>query len=94
MEWQAGKGYMGGAARPAPGETFDKVLRAVNIQTGEIAWDLPQVTARPHRVGGVVIHRVGSGVLRREQRRLHGGRRGDRQSAVGIPVNHTWHARR
>src|SRR5579863_2823113 len=22
MEWQAGKGYMGGAARPAPGETF------------------------------------------------------------------------
>jgi alcohol dehydrogenase (cytochrome c) len=44
MEWQAGKGYMGGAARPAPGETFEKVLRAVNIQTGEIAWELPQVS--------------------------------------------------
>ena len=44
MEWQAGKSYMGGAARPAPGETFEKVLRAINIQTGEIVWELPQVS--------------------------------------------------
>jgi alcohol dehydrogenase (cytochrome c) len=42
MEWQAGKPFMGGAARPAPGETFTKSLRAINIQTGEVAWDLPQ----------------------------------------------------
>lgn len=41
-EWQAGKGYMGGTARPAPGESFQKSVRAMNIQTGEIAWDLPQ----------------------------------------------------
>ncbi len=44
MEWQAGKSYMGGAARPAPGETFQKVLRAIDIRTGEIAWELPQVS--------------------------------------------------
>lgn len=43
-EWQAGKSYMGGAARPAPGESFEKVLRAINIQTGEIEWELPQVS--------------------------------------------------
>ena len=43
-EWQAGKSFMGGVARPAPGETFEKVLRAVNIQTGEITWELPQVS--------------------------------------------------
>jgi len=42
MEWEAGKGFMGGTTRPAPGETFTKSVRAVNIQTGEIAWDLPQ----------------------------------------------------
>ena len=45
-EWQAGKGYMGGVARPAPGETFEKVLRAIDIHTGEIAWEVPQ-TAGP-----------------------------------------------
>jgi alcohol dehydrogenase (cytochrome c) len=43
MDWQSGKGYMGGAARPVPGQTFDKVLRAINIQTREISWELPQV---------------------------------------------------
>ena len=42
MEWEAGKGFMGGAARPAPGETFTKSLRAIAIQTGDIAWDLAQ----------------------------------------------------
>lgn len=45
VEWEAGKGYMGGAARPAPGESFVKSVRAINIQTGEIAWDLPQGAA-------------------------------------------------
>jgi len=44
-EWEAGKGYMGGTARPAPGESFVKSVRALNIQTGEIAWDLPQAPA-------------------------------------------------
>ena len=44
MEWEAGKGYMGGAARPVPGAGFDKVLRAINIQTGEISWELPQMS--------------------------------------------------
>jgi hypothetical protein len=51
-EWEAERSYMGGAARPAPGETFEKYLRAINIQTGEIAWEIPQVsgqtTARRH----------------------------------------------
>lgn len=42
MEWQAGKGFMGGSARPAPGETFTKSVRAIDIQMGEIAWDLVQ----------------------------------------------------
>lgn len=54
MEWAAGKGYMGGAARPAPGETYTKSLRALNIQTGEIAWDLPQVTTPATASAGVM----------------------------------------
>jgi alcohol dehydrogenase (cytochrome c) len=54
MEWSAGKGYMGGGARPAPGETYTKSLRALNIQTGEIAWDLPQVTTPATASAGVI----------------------------------------
>jgi alcohol dehydrogenase (cytochrome c) len=54
MEWEAGKGYMGGAARPAPGETFQKSLRAINIQTGDIVWDVPQVTGQLTASAGVL----------------------------------------
>jgi alcohol dehydrogenase (cytochrome c) len=53
-EWQAGKGYMGGTARPAPGETFEKFLRAINIQTGEVAFDVPQVTTPQTASAGVM----------------------------------------
>ena len=42
MEWQPLKSFMGGSARPAQGETFTKSLRAIDIQTGEVAWDLVQ----------------------------------------------------
>ena len=53
-EWQAGKGYMGGAARPAPGETYEKFLRAINIQTGDVAFDVPQVTTPQTASAGVI----------------------------------------
>jgi len=53
-EWQAGKGYMGGTARPAPGESFEKFLRAINIQTGEVAFDVPQVTTPQTASAGVM----------------------------------------
>lgn len=54
MEWQAGKGFMGGVARPAPDESFTKSLRAINIQTGEIAWDLPQASGAVTASAGVI----------------------------------------
>jgi alcohol dehydrogenase (cytochrome c) len=54
MEWESGKGYMGGTARPAPGESFEKSLRAINIQTGEIAWDVPQVSGSATASAGVL----------------------------------------
>jgi alcohol dehydrogenase (cytochrome c) len=53
-EWVAGRSYMGGAARPAPGESFEKFLRAINIQTGEIAWEVPQVTTPATASAGVL----------------------------------------
>lgn len=53
-EWQQGKEFMGGSARPAPDESFEKVLRAVDIRTGEISWELPQVTSRATASAGVL----------------------------------------
>jgi alcohol dehydrogenase (cytochrome c) len=53
-EWRPGKSYMGGGARPAPGETFEKFLRAINIQTGEIAWEFPQGPSQATASAGVL----------------------------------------
>lgn len=59
MEWRAGSSYMGGTANPVAGETFTKSLRAVNIQTGAIAWDLPQISGAQTASAGVISTAAG-----------------------------------
>ena len=41
MNFEAGKGFMGGTFGPAP-EPAQRVLRAIDPQTGKVAWELPQ----------------------------------------------------
>ncbi len=43
VTWEPGKGYLGGSQRTAPGEVPQKILRAIDIQTGQVAWAYPQV---------------------------------------------------
>ena len=45
VEWEAGKGFGGGASLQVAGETPQKILRAIDIHTGNTAWELPQVGA-------------------------------------------------
>jgi alcohol dehydrogenase (cytochrome c) len=42
MEWEAGKGFMGGSFGQAPNEPAQRVLRAIDIHTGKAVWELPQ----------------------------------------------------
>lgn len=41
-EWQAGRGYAGGSQRFVPDEKPREILRAIDVATGKIAWELPQ----------------------------------------------------
>lgn len=69
MEWEAGKGFMGGSFAQAPDEPAQRVLRAIDIQTGKIAWELPQpgpVTSwggALSTAGGIVLFGADSGSL-------------------------------
>ncbi|HXI32223.1 MAG TPA: PQQ-binding-like beta-propeller repeat protein [Vicinamibacterales bacterium] len=69
MEWAAGKGFMGGSFKQAPDEPAQRVLRAIDIQTGTIAWELPQTGAVDSWGGtlstaaGIVIFGEDSGAL-------------------------------
>ncbi|MBI3665682.1 MAG: PQQ-dependent dehydrogenase, methanol/ethanol family [Acidobacteria bacterium] len=40
--WEPGKSFYGGATRDDPDEPGKKYLRAVELETGKIAWELPQ----------------------------------------------------
>jgi len=43
--WEPGKSFYGGGTRRVGGETGEKFLRAIDIQTGKIAWEVPQLAA-------------------------------------------------
>src|SRR4030095_7093598 len=60
MEWEAGKGFMGGSFGPAPNEPAQRVLRAIDITTGKPKWELPQSGA-VNSWGGVLS--TASGVV-------------------------------
>ena len=40
--WEAGKSFQGGGGRRAPDDKAQKFLRAFDIQTGKVMWELPQ----------------------------------------------------
>ena len=40
-EWQAGKEYLGGTQRTAPDKP-ERILRAIDVQTGKVKWELSQ----------------------------------------------------
>jgi alcohol dehydrogenase (cytochrome c) len=69
MEWEAGKGFMGGSFKQAPDEPAQRVLRAIDIQTGRIVWELSQTGAVDSwggtlsTAGGIVIFGEDSGSL-------------------------------
>lgn len=41
--FEPGESFYGGSTRNVPGESGGKVLRAIDIETGRIAWEMPQV---------------------------------------------------
>ena len=58
--WTAGESYYGGETRDVPGESGQKFLRAIDLETGKIAWEIPQ-TGRAGSWGGVLS--TASGVV-------------------------------
>ena len=68
-EWESGKSYLGGSQRTAPDPKPQRLLRAIDIRTGNIVWELPQYGAAQSWGGtlttasGLVIVGEDSGAL-------------------------------
>jgi alcohol dehydrogenase (cytochrome c) len=41
-EWEAGKSYLGGSERGAPDPKPQRILKAIDFETGETKWEIPQ----------------------------------------------------
>lgn len=53
VEWEAGRGFMGGSSRNAPGDPPQRILMAIDIHTGKAKWQLPQVGSGESRSGAL-----------------------------------------
>jgi alcohol dehydrogenase (cytochrome c) len=58
VDWQAGRGYLGGNSRPVPNEVPQKILRAIDVRTGKVVWELPQ-TGPANTWGGTLATATG-----------------------------------
>jgi alcohol dehydrogenase (cytochrome c) len=68
--WEAGKSFYGGGTRRVPGETGGgKFLKAIDIQTGKTAWEIPDIgggilgSGLMATAGGLVFYGDGSGAF-------------------------------
>jgi PQQ-dependent dehydrogenase (methanol/ethanol family) len=67
--WEAGKSFYGGGTRRAPGETGGKSLKAIDIQTGKTAWEIPDIgggilaSGLMATAGGLIFYGDGSGAF-------------------------------
>jgi alcohol dehydrogenase (cytochrome c) len=58
QKWEAGKAYFAGTARGVPNDNPQKILRAIDIHTGKIKWELPQ-KGRAESWGGTLATSTG-----------------------------------
>jgi alcohol dehydrogenase (cytochrome c) len=67
--WEPGKSFYGGALHEVPGEKSEKFLRALDLQTGKLVWEVPQTGTGLtwggvlSTAGGVVFYGDDSGAL-------------------------------
>jgi alcohol dehydrogenase (cytochrome c) len=68
--WEAGKSFYGGGTRRAPGnDAGGKFLKAIDIQTGKTAWEIPDIgggilaSGLMATSGGLIFYGDGSGAL-------------------------------
>ena len=67
--WEAGKSFYGGGTRRAPEEGGGKFLKAIDIQTGKTAWEIPDIgggilaSGLMATAGGLIFYGDGSGAF-------------------------------
>jgi alcohol dehydrogenase (cytochrome c) len=90
-EWESGKTYLGGSQRIATDPKPQRILRAIDIRTGEIRWELPQ-HGPPHSWGGTLTTASGLVIVGEDGGALMAVDATDGKPLWMFPTNQTWRA--
>jgi len=90
-EWEAGKSYLGGSQRTAPDPEPRRILKAIDIFTGEIAWTLPQ-PGPANSWGGTLTTASGLVIFGEEGGSLMAADAARGNPLWSVETNHTWKA--
>jgi alcohol dehydrogenase (cytochrome c) len=90
-KWERGKGFPGGAAKRAPGDVPERHLRAVDIHTGEIKWDIYQGDHGWRTWGGVLSTTTGLVFFGEDSGAFVAARAGDGELLWSFQLNAAWH---
>jgi alcohol dehydrogenase (cytochrome c) len=89
--WQAGREYLGGSQHRPPGEKPLRILKAIDIQTGKIAWELPQ-PGPAESWGGTLSTATGLVIFGEEGGALMAADATTGKPLWNFPTNQTWKA--
>jgi alcohol dehydrogenase (cytochrome c) len=89
--WQAGKEYLGGSQHKPPDEKPQRILKAIDIRTGKIAWELPQ-PGPAESWGGTLSTATGLVIFGEEGGALMAADAVSGKPLWSFPTNQTWKA--
>jgi alcohol dehydrogenase (cytochrome c) len=90
-EWASNKPYLGGSQRTAPDPKPQRVLKAIDIRTGAIAWEVPQ-PGPAHSWGGTLTTASGLVIFGEDSGGLMAVDATTGKALWMYPTNQTWKA--
>ena len=90
-KWESGKSYLGGSQRTAPDPKPERILKAIDIRTGDIKWELPQ-PGPANSWGGTLSTATGLVIFGEEGGALMAADAATGKPLWSFPTNQSWKA--
>ncbi|MGH9307907.1 MAG: PQQ-binding-like beta-propeller repeat protein [Vicinamibacterales bacterium] len=90
-DWESGKSYLGGSQKTAPDPVPQRILKAIDISTGAIRWEVPQ-PGPGNSWGGTLTTASGLVIFGEEGGSLMAVDASSGTPMWMFPTNHSWHA--
>ncbi len=91
-EWEQGKAFFGGSAKNVPGEKKERYLRAINLETGSVEWDVYQGDGGWRTWGGVLSTTTGLTFYGDDSGAFAAVRTSNGEKLWHFQMNAMWHA--